>query len=204
MSSLRSVASIVLCAAVIVAAPTVSAASGHEDPPSMSPEAMAEMAAWMKLAAPAEHHEHLAAYAGTWHGESKMWMEPGAEPMVNEAHAEAKLIMDGRFLEWNHTGDFGGMPFEGRAIEGYNNGDQRYESIWFDNFGTLMLFFTGSSSDAGKTREMKAEFSDAVAGGVIKYRTEYRWISNDEFTYTAWMDKGDGEHKSMVMHWKRK
>lgn len=47
MSSLRAVASIALCAAVIVGAPTLAAANDHETSPSMSPEAMAEMAAWM-------------------------------------------------------------------------------------------------------------------------------------------------------------
>lgn len=47
MSSLRALASIAFCAAVIVGASTLAAASGHEAPPSMAPEAMAEMAAWM-------------------------------------------------------------------------------------------------------------------------------------------------------------
>ena len=46
-----------------------------------------------------------------------MWMAPGTEPMKNAADSEAKWIMDGRYLEWTHTGDFEGMPFRGRAIE---------------------------------------------------------------------------------------
>ena len=124
--------------------------------------------------------------------------------MVNESTAEAKWILGGRFLEWNHTGDFGGMPFEGKAIEGYNNGDKRYESIWLDSFGTLMMYFTGSCSNDGKRRTMSSSFNDVVAGGTVDYRTEFEWIDKDRFTYTTFMDKGDGEHKSMVIHWKRK
>ena len=41
------------------------------------------------------------------------------EPMVESSTAEAKMILGGRYLEFTHTGSFGGMPFEGRAIEAY-------------------------------------------------------------------------------------
>ena len=39
------------------------------------------LAAVMKLAAPGEHHQHLARIAGDWKAASKMWMEPGAPPI---------------------------------------------------------------------------------------------------------------------------
>ncbi len=103
----------------------------------------------------------------------------------------------------NQTGKFGGMPFESMAIEGYNNGDGRYESIWLDNFGTILLFFTGSCSEGGKNRQMITKFADVVAGGTVDYRTEYQWIDKDHFTYTAFMNKGDGEFKNLVITYER-
>jgi hypothetical protein len=173
------------------------------DPPAMSAEALAEMEVWMKLAQPGNHHEHLAPFVGSWKGEVKMWMDPGGQPMVNEGFAEVGWIMGGRYLEWKQTGDFGGMPFEGRAIEGYNNGEKRYESMWIDNFGTLILYYTGSCSDDGRSRQMTTRFADPVGGGTIEYRSEYQWIDDDHFTFIAFMDRGDGEFKSMEISYER-
>lgn len=187
---------------VLTIATTVTLAQEGEMP-EMTPEMQAEMAAWMELAQPAEHHQHMAPFVGSWKGEVNMWMAPETEPIVNQGAAEVSWIMGGRFLEWKQSGDFGGMPFEGRAIEGFNNGDGRYESIWVDNFGTLILFYTGSCSEDGKKRTMNTEFNDPVAGGKIQYKSVYTWTDEDHFTYEAFMDKGDGEFKSLEIAYER-
>jgi hypothetical protein len=132
-----------------------------------------------------------------------MWMAPGMEPMIESSSAEAKMILGGRYLEFTHTGSFGGMPFESRAIEAYSHLDERYESIWVDNFGTLILFFTGSASDDGSRREMTTSFSDPIKGGSMKYRTVFEWQDGDHFSYTTYMDKGEGEFKNMTITFTR-
>lgn len=203
MSSQRIALLVAVAAAVAMGSSGWSAADQGEELPGMTPEMQAEMAAWMKLALPDAHHRHLAPFVGSWKGEVTMWMAPDGPPMVEESLAEVEWILGGRFLEWRTTGDFGGMPYEGRAIEGFNNGEDRYESMWIDNFGTLILYFTGSCSDEGTTREMTTRFADPVAGGTITYRTVYSWTDDDHFTYTAYMDKGDGEFKNMVIRYSR-
>ncbi len=193
---------VVVTAIIIAVSAFASAQEG--DAPAMSPEVMAEMEMWMKLAQPAGHHEHLAAMVGTWDGEVQMWMAPGTEPMMETSTAEAEMIMGGRYLSWIHTGNFGDMPYEGMAIEAYNNGDKRYESVWIDNFGTLILYFEGSCTDDGRSRDMATSFSDPMTGGSIGYRSEYRWVDDDHFTYTTYMDKGDGELKNAVITYTRR
>ena len=194
--ALAALAALCLC-------PLTTAHAQEGEMPAMTPEMQAEMAAWMKLAQPGDHHKHLAPFVGSWKGEVTMWMGPDGEPMVEQSVAEVSWILGGRFLSWKNTGEFGDMPYEGLAIEGYNNGEQRYESFWIDNFGTLMLFFTGSCSDDGTSRDMATQFADAIAGGTIDYRTEYQWIDDDHFTYSTFMDKGDGEFKNMVIAYER-
>jgi hypothetical protein len=171
--------------------------------PAMTPEQQKEMQAWMELAQPGPHHEHLAPFVGTWKGKVRMWMAPDAPEMTEESTVEVAWILGGRYLEWKHTGNFGGMPYEARAIEGYNNGEKKYESTWIDNFGTLIMLFEGSCSDDGKSRVMSSQFEDVVAGGTVLYRTEYKWIDEDHFTYTAYMDKGDGEFKNLIITYER-
>ena len=169
----------------------------------MTPEQQAEMAAWMELAQPGPHHEHLARFVGTWKGKVQMWMGPDAPEMTEEGLVEVTWILGGRYLKWQHSGQYGGLPFEALAIEGYNNGEKRYESTWIDNFGTLIMFFEGSCSEDGKMRGMSSQFEDVVAGGTTDYRSEYEWIDPDHFTYTAYMDKGDGEFKNLIITYER-
>lgn len=195
-----------ICIALVASClclPGVAQAQQEGDMPAMTPEMQAEMAAWMELAQPGAHHKHLAPFVGSWKGVVEMWMAPDTPPMVNETLATASWIMGGRYLEWKQTGDFGGMPFEGMAIEGYNNGEHRYEAMWIDNFGTVILFYTGSCSDDGVNRDMVTQFADPFGGGTIDYRSEYRWADDDHFTFTAFMDKGDGEFKNMVITYER-
>ena len=171
--------------------------------PEMSEEAQAEMAAWMKLAQPGEHHQHLQAYEGKWNIQMTMWMSPGAEPMLNESTAEAEWIMDGRFLRWQHKGDFAGSPYTGLGYDGYNNGDGRYETIYMDNFGTLMVLYTGECSDDGKTRVVKGSFSNPMEGATIEQRNVYFWIDDDHFKFESFMKMGDEEYKQMEMLYER-
>ncbi len=171
--------------------------------PEMSPEAQAEMAAWMELAQPGEHHKHLQRYEGKWKTEIKMWMAPGSEPMLNESTVEAEWIMDGRFLKWQHQGDFAGSPYMALGYDGYNNGDGRYETIYMDNFGTLMVFYTGECSDDGKTRVTKGSFTNPMAGSTIEQRNVFSWIDDDHFKLESFMKMGDEEYKQMEMLYER-
>jgi len=186
-----------------LAAAAIASAQETGKMPEMTAEMQAEMQAWMKLAQPGAHHEHLAPFVGTWKGKVTMWMGPDQEPMFEETVADVTWLLGGRFLQWRQTGNFGDMPFEGMAIEGYNNGEGHYESVWLDNFGTVLLFFTGSCSDDGKHREMTTKFADVVAGGTVDYRTEYQWTDSDHFTYSAFMNKGDGEFRNVRIEYER-
>ncbi len=191
------------CATLVatIAVPDAAAQEGAE--PQLSSDTQAEMEAWMKLAQPGAHHRHLAPFVGRWKGVVTSWMGPDSEPMVDEGTAEVAWILGGRFLEWKLFGEFGGMPFEGLSIEGYNNGDERYEAMWIDNFGTLILYYTGTCSDDGARRAMVTSFTDPMTGGTISYRSEYAWDDADHYTFTAFMDKGDGEFKNMEIRWAR-
>jgi hypothetical protein len=193
----------VMVVIVLTAMISVVAVSLKSEMPEMTAEMQAEMEAWMKLAQPGAHHEHLATFVGKWKGQVNMWMEPDQTPMTEVATVDVSWLMGGRYLQWMQAGNFGGMPYEAMAIEGYNNGEGRYESVWLDNFGTILLNFTGSCSEGGKLREMRSSFADVVAGGTVDYRTEYRQIDKDHFTYTGYMDKGDGEFKNVFIEYER-
>lgn len=192
---------VMMSLAVVLAVCGTTAGAAQE--PEMTEEQKAEMAGWMALAQPGEHHEHLAGYAGKWKAKMKMWMAPGAEPMLAESEAEAKWIFDGRFLEWHYGGDFQGSPYSGMGIDGYNNADKRYESILLDNFGTLIVFYEGDCSADGKVREMRGSFTNPMAGSVVEQRNVFSWIDDDHFKLESFMKMGEEEYKHMQMLYER-
>lgn len=189
--------------AIAVAVTLCGIPMGSTQEPEMSAEAQEEMAAWMALANPGEHHKHLEPYAGKWKAEIKMWMGPDTDPMLTESEAEVNWTMDGRFLEWNHTGNFAGMPYVARSFDAYNNGDNRYETIYFDNFGTLMVFYTGECSDDGKTRVMKGSFGNPMTGGTIEQKSVYTWIDEDHFKLESFMTMDSETYQNMEMLYER-
>ena len=77
----------------------------------------AEMEAYMKLATPGEPHKLFATLAGSWTTTNKEWMEPGKPPTESTGTAEMKMLLDGRFLYQEFTGNMMGQPFSGVGID---------------------------------------------------------------------------------------
>ena len=196
MRNLRNLA----CAVVLLALALPAVA---QEDPQMSEAAMAEVQAWMELMQPGEHHEHLGRMVGKWTSEVKMWMEAGTEPMVEGAEAEAAFILGGRYLEWRVTGVFGGMPFEARQIDAYNNGDKRYETTWIDNFGTLVLVFTGQCENDGAVRTLHTEYTDPTSGETLANRVVYTWQDDDHLLYESFLATPEGEFQNMEITYTR-
>lgn len=195
---------IVVSAIWLWSAPMALAQESEEAaPPAMSAEAQAQMQAWMEAAHPGEHHDHLKPYVGKWHGQIKMWMAPGSEPMLNEHSAEADWMMGGRYIQWRHAGSFSGMDFEGFGIDGYNNTAERYESMWIDNMGTLVLLYTGHCEDDGKTRTVSTSFTDPMSGGEVHNRMVFAWIDDEHFKMDSYMKNDTGEFKNMEIVYSR-
>ena len=95
----------------------------------------------------------------------------------------------------NVTKIYGSGETEVRALRGV--------SLAIDNFGTLILYYTGSCSDDGNSRVMSTQFNDPIKGGTIHYKGVYSWIDDDHFNYEAFMDKGDGEFKNLEIAYER-
>ena len=168
------------------------------------PEISPEMEAYMKLAAPGEHHKHLNHLVGSWTYVSTHWEQPGNPPTKSKGTADAKWILGGRFVESTMKGDYGGMAFEGRSLDGFDNQSGKYNGTWADNFGTMTMQFSGSCDKHGKVRTMMSSFKDPMSGQMMKYRAITTVVDKDHYTYEAYMTTPDGEFKNMELKATRK
>jgi hypothetical protein len=147
----------------------------------------ADMEAYMKLAQPGEHHKRLANFAGNWTVAGKTWMEPGKPPTDFTGTVESSWLLGGRYLQSVHKGSFFGQPFEGRAIDGYDNATHEYFSTWIDNFGTGVEVFRGTCEDPCKALTETGEGFDPMAGKMVKSKEVTTFVDPDTYRFEMYM-----------------
>ncbi len=163
------------------------------------------MAAWMKYAQPSGGHKYLHKLAGTWDAHATFWMQPGALPTESKGTSVNEVIMGGRYLKTDYTSEFMGSPFQGMALDGFDNQKQRFVGLWIDTMSTLMMVFEGTVDEAAAVRTMTAEYTDAMTGKPAKMKGVTTVVNEDEHRYEAWTTGKDGEmFKTMEIVYKRK
>lgn len=168
----------------------------------MDPEMME---AYMKMMATNENHEFLKNFEGEWEVTTTAWMQPGAEPVITQNSAKAKLIFGGRFLMVNFEGSMFGQPFEGIQLIGYDNYLKKYVSLWIDSTSTG-FYLTQGTREAGKKKIIETGlWPDPMSGTDMKVRTETTLVSENEYVFKMIMILPDGtEFQSMENRSNRK
>ncbi len=164
----------------------------------------AMMDVYKKLATPGAPHKLLASFVGSWMTKTKGWMEPDKPPMESAGTCEQKMILDGRFLQQEYTGDMMGSPFTGINLIGYDNHTKKYVSTWVDSMGTGIYFFEGKASADGKTITQECRYDDPIKGP-MKWRSVTRIVDDHTLVYEAYgTDKRGKEEKMAEMTLTRK
>ncbi len=200
-----------LASGALAAQPAAQTASPGASPaaapaPDAKAQMKAEMDAYAKLAMPGEHHQRLASLAGKWKVTGKAWMVPGQPPMEMSSTGEASWILGGRYLQEVHTGSFMGQPFEGRALDGYDNATHEYFSTWVDNMGTGIEVFRGKCDDPCNVLTETAEFVDPMSGKTMKTRSVITFVDKDTYRqemYLVGAGPGGEDAKQMEFTAKR-
>lgn len=164
----------------------------------------AEMEAYMKLATPSEPHKLFATLAGSWTTTNKEWMEPGKPPTESTGTAEMKMLLDGRFLYQEFTGNMMGQPFSGVGIDAYDNMTKKYMTAWMDTMGTGIFMMEGTASADGKTITLKGSHSEP-GGGKMTHRAVWKIVDNNTQTFDMYgAHHGGKEMKVLEIIYSRK
>jgi len=186
----------------LVLAASVAMAKGKKAEKPMDPQAMMEV--YTKLAAPGEQHKQLASLAGSWTTKTKEWMEPNKPPTESTGSAEMKILLDGRFLQQELTGQMMGQPFSGIEITAYDNLLKRYVTSWMSTMGTGIFTMEGTASTDGKTITLKGRHAEP-GGGYMKHRAIWKIVDSNTQTFDMYgAHPGEKEWKMMEMTYTRK
>ena len=187
-------------ALALIASPVLAKEKKHEK--RMDPQAMMEV--WKKLGTPGEPHKLFATLAGSWTTTTKEWMKPGKPPTESTGTAEMKMLLDGRFLYQEFTGNMMGQPFSGVGIDAYDNMTKKYVTAWMDTMGTGIFMMEGTASADGKTITLKGSNSEP-GGGKMTHRAVWKIVDNDTQTFDMYgTHHGGKEMKVLEITYTRK
>ncbi len=123
---------------------------------------------------PGKEHEELKVLEGVW--DAAMKMADGSEVA---AQSEYKMSCEGMWLTSDFRGDFGGMKFHGKGLDGYDSAKKQYVSIWVDSMSGSPMVMTGKKD--GKVTTMTGEGPGPA--GSAKYKTVSTQDSNDKMSF---------------------
>ncbi len=162
------------------------------------------MEVYRELATPGGPHKLLANMAGTWNVRSTCWMEPGGAPMEHTGISEQKMILGGRFLHQEFSGEMMGSPFNGIGTVGFDNHTKKYVSTWMDSWGTAIYYFEGTADEDGRTITQTCDYDDPVRGKV-KWRSVTRIVDINTMKFEMYTtDRSGSEEKMAEMTYSRK
>jgi len=161
------------------------------------------MKKWMDYMTPGEQHKNMAKMVGDWTYTSKMWMDPNQPPMEASGTAKFEMLMDGRFLKLTVKGTMMGMPFDGMGVTGYDNAAKVYQSSWWDNMGTTIMYLTGTA-DANGVITLKGGMMDPVSGKVLDERQVMRAENDNKHVMEMYQTENGVESKVMEITYTRK
>lgn len=162
------------------------------------------MEVYQKLGTPGAPHKMLASLAGTWATKSKGWMDPDKPPMESEGTCAQKMLLGGRYLQQEYSGDMMGAPFSGIGIMGYDNHTKRYVSTWIDSMSTGIYLFEGEATPDGKTITQESCYDDPVKGPMT-WRSVTKIVDRDTLLFEMYgIDKTGRKDKMMEITYTRK
>lgn len=181
---------------------SIAVAKEKQAPKPMDPQAMMEL--YQKLAIPGEPHQLFASLAGSWVTHTKEWMEPNKPPTESTGSAEMKMLLDGRFLYQEYTGQMMGQPFSGIGIDGYDNIRKKYITAWMDSMGTGIFMMEGTASADGKTITLEGKHPEP-GGGYMTHRAIWKIVDSNTQTFDMYgAHHGGKEMKMMEITYTRK
>jgi hypothetical protein len=159
---------------------------------------------WMEYMTPGEMHKMMASWDGEWAETITMWMDPEAPPTKSEASCVNRMIMGGRYQESVHTGNFGGMPFEGRSTVGFDNAMNKFVSTWVDNMGSGIMYMEGDWDEETSSITFLGTSIDPTTGEKMDVEELFRVVDEKTQQMEMYMVVGDEKIKTMEIEFKRK
>jgi len=169
---------LVACLALMTALTAVASANSHMD---------ATAAAFLKQG------------AGTWDATVYMGPEP------SKGTETVRIIGDGMWLVTDFESTFGGAPFTGHGITGFDAQKKVYVGVWVDSMSPTAMHMQGTLDAAGKKMTSTGEAPDPATGKMVKHMMTETYIDADSREFVMSVAGPDGKAmETMKIVYKRR
>lgn len=149
-----------------------------QEPQPVSVEEMEK--AWMDFRKLTKEHAALKFLVGEYNVVSHDYADP-ENPKKETGTSTIKPIMGGRYIRQIYSSTYGGVPFRGEGINGYDKGKGKFFGTWIDNFSTGVLvtegdydkqthILTETGSSVGPMGEMKVKLVTEPVPSPAKFK----------------------------------
>jgi hypothetical protein len=169
------------------------------EPPKPTAEQQAMMEAWDKAGRVGPEHARLAKHlVGNWTTKQSMWMDEKSPPQTSTGRAVQTAILGGRQIR------FGGAPFEGTGLMGYDNAAKRYVSTWTDTMVTGIVVGQGQYDEASNSYTLHNRMSDPMhPGQESKMREVLKVVDADHLVQEMFEMHGGKEVRTLRIEFTR-
>ena len=161
------------------------------------------MEAMMKFGTPGKQHEQMKAMVGTFDADVTMKMDPQAPEQKSKGKMVSEMIMDGRYLKGDYSGDFMGMPFKGLTITAYDIANEKYVNLWIDSMSTMMMLSEGKAGSDPKVITTACTYDCPIQKEKVSTRQVITVVDNDHHTLDMFCTQGGKEFKMMTIKYTR-
>lgn len=147
---------------------------------------------------PGAEHKLLLRGIGTWDASIDMLGQASKGTMQIEAGP-------GGFTTFSRfSGDMGGMAFEGRGVDGYDENKKKFVSLWTDTMVPYPILMDGTWDEKAQTMTMFGDMPD-MTGKLVKHRLVTKWSGGDVMDFEVFTPGADGKDASAFkIHYARK
>lgn len=137
------------------------------------------------VAQPGPEHKLLQESEGTWDAVVK------GGPQESKCVAIMKMTCGGLWLVSEFRGDFGGAPFEGRGLDGYDQDKKKYVGVWVDSMTSGYMTFEGTYDEKTKSLTSYGE-GKGPDGNPAKFKAVTKHTDKDHQTFIMSLVGPDG------------
>ncbi len=172
-----------------------------QDPPK-PPAPPSDPAANMAMPQPGPEHARLMELVGVWETSGKFYM-PGAPP-TDAKGTETVAALGGFWITSRYEGEFGGAPFTGHGVTGFDQLKGKYVSFWVDTMSSTPMLMQGSFDAKTQTLMLMGDAPD-MSGKMATWVERLVLKDKDTHSFTMHVKDEKGvEQLAMEITYRRK
>ena len=141
---------------------------------------------------PGPEHAFLKSLEGNW----SCVMKAGEQQ--SKGTSTTKAVLGGLWMVTEFKGELGGgIPFEGRGIDGYDTDKKKFVSVWVDNMTTSILNFEGTYDESTKTLTSYAD-GKSPDGKPVKHKSVTTIPDKDHQVFKMLMVGADNSETLLI------